>query len=49
MYKYIGERGTNMSKTRMSGAYDTYLKMFKTIMFWDSNAFENLNRFRVGK
>ena len=29
-----------MSKTRMTGAYDTYLKMFKTIMFWESSAIE---------
>ena len=24
-----------MAKTRMLGAYETYLKMFKKIMFWD--------------
>lgn len=29
-----------MSKTRMSGAYNTYLKMFKTIMFWEASPIE---------
>ena len=29
-----------MSKTRMSGAYNTYLKMFKTIMFWEASSIE---------